>query len=105
MGPGRFCRLRPADSPWFALVLGFEVSKKSRNALFGEVPKHRRQLGGTNKLGFSKKQQKQKHIFGGFRSAAGSSEGQKSLDTRTGGRETCLKNKAIILKMDARRLA
>ena len=35
---------------WFALVWGFGVSQKSRNALFGEVPKRRRQLGGTKKL-------------------------------------------------------
>ena len=44
---------------WFALVLGFGASQKSRNALFGEVPKRRRQLGGTKKLGFSKK-----HLLG-----------------------------------------
>ena len=39
--------------------MGFGASQKSRNALFGEVPKRRRQLGGTKKLGFSKK-----HLFG-----------------------------------------
>ena len=33
---------------------------KSKKHLFGEVPKRRRQLGGTEKLGFSKK-----HLLGG----------------------------------------
>ena len=40
---------------FFCSILGFWASQKSRNALFGEVPKRRRQLGGTKKLGFSKK--------------------------------------------------
>ncbi len=47
--------------------------QKSKKHLLGEVPKRRRQLGGTEKLGCSKK-----HIFGGSEAPQAARRDQKA---------------------------